>query len=88
VQHFAKTLRLLRRASRGLRLVLLVEAWLHLVNPWLLTTSTLLLLYLAAKGSATALTLLALGASLLILKPFRTWVTTQTYLVIATLRNV
>ena len=88
VQHFAKTLRLLRRAPGGLRPVLIAEAWLHLANPWLLLVSALLLLYLAIKGSAPALALLALGASLLALKPFRTWVATQTYLVIATLRNL
>ena len=68
--------------------MLLAEAWLHLANPWLLPVSALLLLYLAAAGSAPALALLALGASLLALKPFRTWVATQTYLVVAALRNL
>ena len=88
VQHFAKTLRLLRGAPRGLKPITLVETWLHLANPWLLLTSTLLLLYLAIKGSALALTLLALGALLLMLKPFRTWIASQTYLAIAMLRNI
>lgn len=88
VQHFTKTLRLLWAAPRGLKLVLLAETWLHLANPWLLPTSTLLLLYLATTGSAPASALLALGASLLILKPFRAWIATQIYLAIATLRNV
>ena len=87
VQHFAKTLKLLKRAPRDLKPVLLVEAWLHLFNPWLLLVSTLLLLYLAIKGSAPALALLALGALLLVLKPLRTWIITQLYLIIAALRN-
>jgi len=88
VQHFAKTLRSLGKAPGGLKPILLVEAWLHLANPWLLFTSTLLLLYLAIKGSAPALALLALGALLLMLKPFRIWMATQLYLVIAMVRNM
>ncbi len=88
VQHFTKTMKWLLRAPGELKLVLLAETWLHLANPWLLLASTLLLLYLAITGSTTALILLALGALLLTLKLFRTWITTQTYLVIATLRNI
>jgi len=87
VQHFTKTMKWLLRAPKELKLVLLAETWLHLANPWPLLVSTLLLLYLAITSSTIALALLALGAPLLVLKPFRAWIATQIYLVIAVLRN-
>jgi hypothetical protein len=67
--------------------VLLVETWLHLFNPWLLLATTILL-YKALTGTATATILLATGIALLIFKPYRTWVATQVYLVIAAIRNL
>jgi hypothetical protein len=39
-------------------------------------------------GSPTALTSLAAGAALLILRPYRTWVATQVYLFTASIRNL
>jgi hypothetical protein len=39
-------------------------------------------------GSLTALTLLAVGTTLLILKQYRTWVATQAYLITASIRNL
>jgi hypothetical protein len=39
-------------------------------------------------GSLTALTSLTAGAALLILKPYRTWVATQVYLITACIRNL
>jgi len=65
----------------------LIESYLHLINPWFLTTSMFLLLYLTITGSALALAFLTVGVSLLILKPFRAWIVTQLYLVVAALRN-
>jgi cellulose synthase/poly-beta-1,6-N-acetylglucosamine synthase-like glycosyltransferase len=88
VQHFATTLRHLTKASSGLRGVLLPETHLHLFNPWILAVTTTILLYLAIKGSLTTLTLLALGTMLLAYRPYRTWITTQLYLVIAAIRNL
>ncbi|RLG86813.1 MAG: glycosyltransferase family 2 protein, partial [Thermoprotei archaeon] len=35
-----------------------------------------------------AMTLLTIGISLLIYKPYRTWITTQIYLITATIRNL
>jgi cellulose synthase/poly-beta-1,6-N-acetylglucosamine synthase-like glycosyltransferase len=88
IQHFATTLRHLTKASSGLRGVLLAETHLHLFNPWILAVTTTILLYLAIKGSLAALTLLALGTMLLAYRPYRTWITTQLYLVIAAIRNL
>jgi hypothetical protein len=88
IQHFAKALGLLSKAPRGFKPVLLAEAWLHLFNPWLLLAVTVILLYKALMGSLTALTSLTAGAALLILRPYRTWVATQVYLITASIRNL
>jgi cellulose synthase/poly-beta-1,6-N-acetylglucosamine synthase-like glycosyltransferase len=88
IQHFAKALGLLSKAPREFKPILVVEAWLHLFNPWLLLVATTILLYKALMGSLTALALLVAGTALLILKPYRTWVATQVYLITASVRNL
>jgi cellulose synthase/poly-beta-1,6-N-acetylglucosamine synthase-like glycosyltransferase len=88
LQHFTKTLKLLPKAPKQFKPILLAEAWLHLLNPWLLLIATATLLYKALTGSLTALTLLVTGIVLFILKPYRTWVATQAYLITATVRNL
>jgi biofilm PGA synthesis N-glycosyltransferase PgaC len=88
VQHFLKTLRHVGRAPNRFKHVILVEAYLHLVNPWLLPIATTLLIYQALRGSVIAIAVLAAGALLLAFKPYRTWVATQLYLIMAMLRNL
>jgi cellulose synthase/poly-beta-1,6-N-acetylglucosamine synthase-like glycosyltransferase len=88
IQHFAKALGLLSKAPREFKPILLAEAWLHLFNPWLLLAAAIVLFYKALMGSLTALTLLVAGVALLTLKPYRTWITTQVYLVTASVRNL
>jgi tryptophan-rich sensory protein len=66
----------------------MIETWLHLFNPWLLLAAATILLYKASMGSLTALALLVAGTALLILKPYRTWVATQAYLIMANVRNL
>jgi biofilm PGA synthesis N-glycosyltransferase PgaC len=88
LQHFTKTLKLLPKAPREFKPILLAETWLHLFNPWLLPAATVILLYKALMDSLTALTSLTAGAALLILRPYRTWVATQAYLITATVRNL
>ena len=88
VQHFTKTLKLLPKAPREFKPILLAEIWLHLFNPWLLLAATVILLYKALMGSLTALASLTAGAALLILRPYRTWVATQVYLITASIRNL
>jgi glycosyltransferase involved in cell wall biosynthesis len=68
--------------------VRVVEAYLHLVNPWLLPIATTLLIHQALRGSIIAIAVLATGALLLAYKPYRTWVATQLYLIVAMLRNI
>jgi cellulose synthase/poly-beta-1,6-N-acetylglucosamine synthase-like glycosyltransferase len=88
LQHFTKTLKLLPKAPREFKPILLAETWLHLFNPWLLLAAATILLYKALTGSLVALALLVAGAALLILKLYRTWVATQTYLITACIRNL
>jgi hypothetical protein len=65
-----------------------VEWWLHVVNPWLLIASVLLLAMSAFYGSFIALSLLGIGLMLLVLRAYRMWVLQQFYLVIAAVRNL
>ncbi len=64
-----------------------IEAYLHLINPWLLLLATLLLV-MQALHDLIALALLILGAILLTYKPYRTWIINQIILIVATFRNI
>jgi uncharacterized membrane-anchored protein len=88
IQHFAKALGLLSKAPREFKPILLAEAWLHLFNSWLLLVVAIILLYKASMGSLATLALLIAGVVLLVLRPYRTWVATQAYLITATVRNL
>ncbi len=88
VQHFLKTLRYVKYAPKKFREILLVEAYFHLVNPWLLLTALLLDVYLAALQSVIGLILLVLYLLAHLNKTFRTWTLSQYYLIIAALRNL
>jgi glycosyltransferase involved in cell wall biosynthesis len=65
-----------------------MEWWLHLVNPWLLITSAILLAISAFYSSLMALIMLGLGLIPLALRLYRTWILQQFYLVIAVVRNL
>jgi len=65
-----------------------IEWWFHVINPWLLILSTILLIIDVVYGSFIALTLLGIGVVLLIVKEYRTWVLQQLYLVSAAIRNL
>ena len=67
----------------------MIEWWLHLVNPWLLTISVALsIIDIVCFGSILALILIAAGLSLLTLRIFRTWILQQFYLIAAAIRNL
>ena len=83
LQHLAKTP--LRRAPPPIRPILAAEKYLHLANPWLLPATALVLTF---SATPTALALLALGAAPLALRPYRTWVALQFYLMAAAARNL
>jgi len=88
VQHFAKTLKEAAKAPSRFKPILYAEAFLHLANPWILLASAILLAASAAMGSILAAAFLALGAALLLFKPYRTWIATQIYLLVASVRNL
>jgi len=92
VLHFINT----RRYARKLGIyrktpfdkIWIIEAYLHLINPWLLLIVVLLLTASSVMGSITAIALLTLGVLLLFIKPYRTWISTQLYLVLAAIRSI
>jgi len=88
VQHFIKTIRYIWSAPKRFRSILFIETWLHLFNPWLLLAAVAILLYKVLTASLIAVALLVTGVALLIFKPYRTWVVTQAYLIIASVRNL
>jgi len=88
VQHFLKTLRHVGRAPNRFKPILLAEAYLHLVNPWLLLVAITLILYQALKGSFIAIVISTVGLLLLVHRPYRIWIITQLYLIMAILRNI
>ena len=70
-------------------LVTVDEPFLHIINPWILLTATLLLaISLIILHSLLALAFLITGIILLSIKHYRVWIMQQIYLIIATLRNV
>ena len=88
IQHFAKTAKQPPKTPKKFRLVLATEMFLHLVNPLILLTATALLATSAAMRNTIALALISLGLALLLYKPYRTWITTQLYLLAAMIRNL
>lgn len=65
-----------------------IQFYLHIINPHLLCIALALLLYSTILGSGISLGLLALGAILLLVPVFRTWILTQIQLIIAIFRNI
>jgi len=84
---YAKKLGVYRRV-KSFEKIWKVEWWLHVVNPWLLVASAILLAMSTLYASFTAITLLGIGIMLLVLRMYRTWVLQQLYLVIAAVRNL
>jgi hypothetical protein len=92
ILHFLHTKRYAKRLGIYRKTVFdeiwLIESYLHLVNPWLLLPSALLLLIETLSLQPPATILFMAGVILLLLKPYRTWVETQVQLILATIRNL
>ena len=89
IQHFTKSLKKIKHAPKEFRKILVIETFLHLANPYLLLASTtLLIISTLITYSLTALGILALGVALLAVKQYRTWITQQLYLIVASIRNL
>ncbi|WP_188603908.1 glycosyltransferase [Vulcanisaeta souniana] len=92
IQHFLRFLRYVlidgRDLPRDYRQIMLYESYLHLVNPWLFVVGLVLIIISAIHGALIPIALLLIGAALLVIKIFRTWVMTQVILVAAAIRNL
>lgn len=92
IQHFTGIIGLIIRGTRVPRdylPIILTEAYLHVVNPWLLLLGLALIIPAALHGMLIPTVLLALGALLLVVsKFFRTWVATQAILIAAAIKNL
>jgi cellulose synthase/poly-beta-1,6-N-acetylglucosamine synthase-like glycosyltransferase len=82
IQSFAASLRL--KTPSRFKPVLYAEAYLHLVNPWLLPAAFAAAIAAGPPGWALA----ALGLALLAYTPYRTWTAMQIYLIAAAVRNL
>ena len=89
IQHFMKTFRSSEHGSPNpYGKILAVETFLHVLNPWLLLLAmTLLLLNALISNSFLALILIASGLILLAIKSYRTWISSQIFLILASVRN-
>ena len=65
-----------------------VEWWFHVINPWLLLASVLLLVGGMLQGSRVASGFLGVGTVLLLWAPYRTWMLQQLYLLLGALRTL
>lgn len=93
ILHFLKTKQYSKRLgfykpAKPFEKIWKVEWWLHIVNPWLLIASVILLVTAVFYGSLLAITLLGTGLVFLVLEAYRTWVLQQIYLAIAAVRNL
>jgi len=89
IQHFKNTLKIKTTIPREIKRIFMVETFLHLINPWLLLTATIILIVdTLTTHSTLATTLLITGITLLATKTYRTWIIQQIHLIAATLRNL
>ena len=90
IQHFMKTFRSSEHGSPNTyERILAIETFLHILNPWLLLLAiTLLLLSALISNPFLTSILIALGLILLMIKSYRTWISSQIFLVIASVRNL
>ncbi len=86
-KHFAKKLGIYRKSAFDK--IWRIEAYLYLVNPWLILAAIAQFTASALLGSLLAMLMLLIGALLLFFsKQFRTWVINQVYLAVAMVRCV
>jgi cellulose synthase/poly-beta-1,6-N-acetylglucosamine synthase-like glycosyltransferase len=88
IQHFIKATKL-KVKNKTFKKILATEAYLHVINPWiLLTVAILLAVDILLFKSMVSLMLLFIGLILLSIKEYRTWLMQQIYLMIAAIKNI
>ena len=93
ILHFLKTKQYTKRLGlynphKMFEKIWKIEWWLHLANPWLLVLVSVFLITSFLYESTLALFLLGVGLALLALKPYRTWILQQFYLIAGIIRNL
>jgi len=77
------------RKTGDFEIIWKMEWYLHIVNPWILACSfMLILLDIVLTYSLFSMTVLALAIPLLALRTFRVWILQQLYLVLGMIRNL
>jgi len=88
IQHFMKTTKL-KIKDKSFKKILTTETYLHIINPWILLTATILLAVdVLLFKSIVSLILLFIGSILLLIKEYRTWLMQQIYLMVAAIKNI
>jgi len=88
IQHFIKATKL-RIKNKTFKKILVTETYLHIINPWILLTATILLIVgVLLFKSLISLILLFVGSILLLIKEYRTWLIQQIYLMVAAIKNI
>jgi cellulose synthase/poly-beta-1,6-N-acetylglucosamine synthase-like glycosyltransferase len=88
IQHFIKATKL-KIKNKTFKKILATETYLHIINPWILLTATILLTVdMLLFKSTASLILLFVGSILLLIKEYRTWLTQQIYLMVAAIKNI
>ncbi len=91
IQHFIKLLGEdlgTKGRNKEFRKIVKVEAFLHLINPWILLIAFSLLLVGAAQSSLGSVLMLTVGVVALVVRMYRVWVLQQLNLLVAALRNL
>ena len=87
--HITKSLNYLKNYTSIFKKIVLVEAYLHLLNPWLFILGMVVLLSCAlSQYSILAQYFIVLGLALLVQKTYRTWITNQFFLILAQIRSL
>ena len=88
IQHFIRAIRDVKHAPNGYKTVLLIESYLHLINPWMLPLVLLLLVLGTLTSETSAITLMLIGTLPLAYRPYRTWILSQAILIVAMIKNI
>ncbi|ADI31988.1 glycosyltransferase [Staphylothermus hellenicus] len=87
--HLIKTLSYIRNYNNMLKVIVLVEAYLHIINPWILLLCTIVLLYCTLiLHSILAGSLIILGLALLAQRAYHAWIISQLFLLLAQIKNL
>jgi cellulose synthase/poly-beta-1,6-N-acetylglucosamine synthase-like glycosyltransferase len=92
LHNFLNLLKEIRKYPSKAQKIIIAEAYLHLINPWIFIIATALFIRSSLKLSVTAIPILMLASALLLYPRTRilavTWITEQIILVFAAIKNL